>query len=224
MKSSRDKLVGFVAVGLGIVVVLIAAYASRRVILEVWHLSGLDSADKEERERAARALGEIGSARAIPLLAQASYESSEDAFEEASMMEKLFVDMSALSLVSPFEISVVGPIRRQRAFRINQGATLDSQFENLTKQVADRFRDNPYFESVERIALRTRKEAVVCLSEQLGSVNWHIRWQAVTLLGTLGRDAEDSVPDLKATLEDSNSFVRYAAAEALKSIGHDDER
>ncbi len=49
MMVRRGKLVGLGAVGLGMVVLLVAGFASRRLILEEWHLSGLQSTDKEKR-------------------------------------------------------------------------------------------------------------------------------------------------------------------------------
>ena len=217
------------AVGLGVAVVLIATFSSRRFILEEWHLSSLESGDKEKRERAAKALGDIGSVRAIPLLTQASCESSGDDFEATvSVMAQVFADVSVLSLTSPFKISVASlgglSIRRLRAFRVNQSVSLDRQFEDLAKQVADRLTDNPHFEALTKIVEREKRAAVPHLAERLKGDKWLVRWHAARLLGVLGPDAEDSVQMLKTKLEDSNSFVRYAAAEALKSIGHDDEQ
>ena len=142
------------------------------------------------------------------------------------MVEKVFADMLDLSLSSPFEISVVSlgglSTQWQRPFRINQRATLDRQLEDLAKQVSDRFFDNPYFESLTKITEKAKRAAIPYLSEQLGNDNWNLRWQAARVLGALGSNAKDSVPVLRAMTEDSNSFVRYAAGEALERIGHED--
>ena len=159
------------AVGLGVAVVLIATFSSRRFILEEWHLSSLESGDKEKRERAAKALGDNGSVRAIPLLTQASCESSGDDFEETvSVMAQIFADVSVLSLTSPFKISVASlgglSTRRLRAFRVNQSVSLDRQFEDLAKQVADRLTDNPHppqQTEMMRDALIARGVPVACI-------------------------------------------------------------
>ena len=78
---------------------------------------------------------------------------------------------------------------------------------------------DPFFESLTKIAENSKKEAIPHLTRALQSDDWHVRWQAAQLLGALGSDAKDSMQLLKTKLEDSNSFVRYAAAEARWSIG-----
>ncbi len=83
---------------------------------------------------------------------------------------------------------------------------------------------DPYFESLNKITEKAEKEAIPLLTHGLQSDSWHLRWQAARLLDALGTDARESVPVLKAKLEDPNSFVRHAAAEALKSIGHENGR
>ena len=75
MMVRRGKLVGLGAVGLGIVVLSIAGFASRRVILEAWYLSKLSSTDEGTRKNAAKALGEYGSVRSIPPLMKANSDS-----------------------------------------------------------------------------------------------------------------------------------------------------
>ena len=238
MKVRRGKLVGLGAVGLGIVVLLIAVFASRRVVLEEWRLSNLKSADEETRKKAAQALGEYGSARSIPLLMKANSDSLTSILERAGKplagMETSFASMldqqaklaRRLSETSPDAAQAPDDLstRRQQIFMANQRAAFDMRVADLAAQVATRLAVRPYSRSLRRIVEREKAASVPYLLQALESDNWHLRWLAVTFLGTLGSDAKDAVPDLEGKLEDSNSFVHCAAAEALKSIGHDDER
>lgn len=84
---------------------------------------------------------------------------------------------------------------------------------------------DPFFESLTKITEKPKKEAIPYLSQALDNDNWLVRWLAVQLLGALGPVAQDSVPVLEAEVEDDPKvFARYAAGEALKSIGHEHER
>ncbi len=224
MGTMTGRRIGLGAVGLGIAVVLIATFASRRVLLEEWYISKLRSTDEETRKNAAKALVEYGSERSILPLMEANSDSLNYILQERGKPDAL------VSMEKNFART------RDQQRKLTRRLLPDKQEgENLwtrekrtavDKRVADLLREmetmltiDPFFESLTRITEREKKSAVPYLSEELENDNWHVRWLAVRLLGALGSDAEDSVSGLKSKLEDSNSFVRYAAAEARWSIG-----
>lgn len=215
---------------------LVAGFASRRVLLEEWHLTRLASTDEETRKKAAEALGECGSVRSILPLMEATSVSLTRLLQEKGMpdvlvgMDKNFAGFLKQREKLARQIRAVWPDLSKRSdesqmtFLNNQLASIDARVEREATQVATLLWINPYAELLTKITEKARRKAVPCLSEQLGNDKWHIRWQAATLLGVLGPHAEDSVPILKTKLHDSNSFVCYAVAEALKTIGYDDGR
>ena len=237
MKTTRGKLVGLGAVVVGIGVLLVACLASRGLILEKWYLSDLQSTDEETRKKAAQALGECGTVRSIPPLMRANSDSLRSLLEEKGKpdalvgMEKNLAGMLDQKEKLARQIRAVWPdlsklsdlsAQRQSTFLNNQLATFDARVADLEAQVATMLMFSPYSLSLRRITERETKAAVPHLLQELESDDWHARWMAVRLLGSLDPHAEDAVPGLETKTKDSNSFVRYAAAEALKTIGHED--
>ncbi len=241
MKVRRGKLVGLGAVVVGIGVLLVAGFASKRLILEEWYVSKLQSTDQETRENAAKALGEYGSVRSIPPLMKAHSDSLALITKQRGKSDPLtgiegnnFASMlvqqerltRAISEISRDE-RLKGNLPAQREIQTylsQQRAALDTRLADLATEMATVLAVDPFFESLSEITKRAKKKAVPCLSEQLGNDDWNIRWQAARLLGLLGSDAKHAVQVLKTKSEDFNALVQYAATEALKSIGHDDEQ
>ena len=71
MKRASKKVIVVLVAVLSVVVLVAAAFALKRPILEQWYLWELDSEDEQERKSAAEKLGEMGSVRAVPHLIQA---------------------------------------------------------------------------------------------------------------------------------------------------------
>ncbi len=212
--------------GLGIAVVLIAGYASRRFIIEEWHVSRLQSTDEATRKNAAKALGEYGPERSILPLMRANSESLTSILQERGKpdallcMEKNFARTRDQQRKLTRRIAALPDKQEgENLWTREKRTAVDKRVADLLREMETMLTIDPFFESLTRITEREKKSAVPYLSEELENDNWHVRWLAVRLLGALGSDAEDSVSVLKSKLEDSNSFVRYAAAEARWSIG-----
>ncbi len=230
MKTRRGKLVGLGSAGLGVALLLVAGFSSRRLLLEQWHLSGLRSNDEESRKKAAQALGEYGSVRSITLLMKANSVLLQEKGRPDALvgMEKTFgrrldqqgrrLDQQAklarrLSETSPdasqaadvvFNLLYGGGLlrtRRQQTVMASQQAALDALVARWAAEVATMLTIGPYSLSLTRITEREKKAAVPYLSEELENY-WIVRWLAVRLLGRLGSDAEDAMPVLETKTKD----------------------
>ena len=221
--------------GLGIVVLLIAAFASRRVILEEWYISKLESTDEETRKKAAESLTEYGSERSIPPLIRAHSDSLRSLMETqrarsdalphlerklARLLEQQTELARRISVISRDEAQSQDV--RQMAFLSEQWTALDEGLARVSRDIETVLTMDSFFESLIKITEKAKKEAIPDLTRAQQSDDWHIRWQAARLLGALGPHAKDSIPVLKTKSEDVNALVRYAATEALNKIGHED--
>ena len=64
----NGKRLTYLTIALGVLVLLVAGYASRDLAVEQWYIWKLESEDEQERKLAAEKLGEMGSVRAVPSL------------------------------------------------------------------------------------------------------------------------------------------------------------
>ena len=208
--SRRARYWSLGAVGLGIVVVLIAAFASRRIILEEWQLSRLQSTDQQTRKNAAQALGEYGSVRSIPLLMRATRTDSFGfdlggwAWLFAKMLNRREVLAVQMSAISPDVIHEPGLSTLHKSLK-RQLVAVDADLAGNATPVDSTLMNSPYWQSLTKITQREKKAAVPYLLHELDGDDWRIRWLAVRLLGSLGPDAEDAVPVLKTKTRGSTT-------------------
>ena len=68
--ATKGKRLTYLTIGTGLLVLLVAGFASKDKALEQWYLWKLESEDEETQKTAAEKLGELESVRAIPKLLQ----------------------------------------------------------------------------------------------------------------------------------------------------------
>jgi hypothetical protein len=89
----RGKIVAFSTAAVGLVVLAGVAVARKESILERWYLWRLESEELEDRVHAAEKLGELGSAKAVPLLIR-----SVARWGDLSIIEKSIPKMGNMGL------------------------------------------------------------------------------------------------------------------------------
>lgn len=236
-RPSNKFIVSAVAV-LSVVVLVAAAFALKRPILEQWYLWELDSEDEEERKLAAEKLGELRSVRAIsplikilrgeyvfpgepnpgePLILHYCSEALARIGAPAvpSLIEIFSDKIEAKKLKDPDDdprvaaVFTLGKIGIPAVHALTKA--LDSQDKNVRAHAAA---------SLGGIGPESN-DAITALTARLKDEDMEVRRESAFALGSIGPAAEAAVPSLRGTLGDADDHVRRAADKALKKIQGD---
>ena len=176
----------------------------------------LEDRDPAMRDRAARALGDLRDARAIPALIAALADGRVGRGAVWALTQ--FTDPR---LVAPLVGALSLPDATARALAAGKLAELGDRaaVRGLIATLADE--DEHVREEAARALGRLGDPAA--LEPLLGALRDdrgdHVREEAAGALGALGADDERCVEALRAAQEDRHVMVRRAAAEALAALG-----
>jgi HEAT repeat protein len=199
--NRRRKRITVLAAMCTVLVCAAAAILARDIVREWWLLKVLHHADQSERFRAARALGELGSLKAVPILLGLEAEEFSHGIYENALT------------------SICERRRREVIPALIQGLRCEGTLRSAAALAARSIR---MFCS-DRLAVfgPEAREAIPALMEALVDEDPWVRVAAVQALGSMGPTATESSKSLIRVLQDEDDSVVFNAALALLQIAPD---
>lgn len=225
---TRKRNLAAAVAGLAIVACVVSGITLYRIVREQILLSQLDSEDREERELAARTLGEMRSRRAIPRLVEILADP-----EHTDPLDRPY-GTEALVEIGPAAIPALLDVltHSDRALRgladdALVAITMGERGVHAVPYYTEKLRDRTQPGYVRRYAAtmlgiigRDAAAAVPTLGAVFSDAdeNKEVRWKAGSALGRIGPGASEAVPLLAAALNGECKTMHAIAAEALKEI------
>jgi HEAT repeat protein len=176
--------------------------------------------DPTPRNRAARALAQIGGAAVTPLAGLLKHEDSFVRRQAAEALARIGPDAAAAqpALLAALKDSSVA-VRAAAADALGEiAADLPATARALVAALAE---NEPVRRHVGAALVRLGRDAVPALSDALTEKPALVRYHSARVLGLLGPEAASAVPRLIDLLRDKEPRVRRMAIVALGEIGPD---
>ena len=175
----------------------------------------LQNANEDTRWKAAKTLGEIGGATAIPAL-EVTLQDENKYVRRAAAKALGQIGEDAISALQSALKNMDEEVRWEAAKALGEIGN-----ERAVPALQDALQDeNKYVRRAAAKALgQIGEDAISALQSALKNMDEEVRWEAAKALGEIGN--ERAVPALQDALQDENKYVRRAAAKALGQIGED---
>jgi len=180
----------------GIAFHVLVLAANRRLMLSPWpHLFVVATREGDERAQAIRQVGRLGDAARVPDVGSALTCTIQD--PDPRIRGETVLALGRLGTLPNISVP-----------NLLIGALEDSATSVRIRAA----------QAIWEVWPPARPNAIYALRMALRDDHYDVRRDAVTILGSLGRDALEVIPELEHSLSDVDEEVRQAASESLESL------